>query len=227
MPDKHPLSVAELTELPTDSWVNDGFTAVIRSIERKVSKANKPFWKCKLADTTGSATVGMTLFVSPKFNEGDQVDFLGSGIKFKNGTQYGPEVSVGDKAEIHVVGKSVHAPEQAARAAVGAPAVNGTPQPVNGQTVGMAMKLATDLLIEGGDSIALDTQAYWQRIHAIASHIIRVSRALEAGKLTPASWAKPDPAPAPQPVRQPAPKPQPGPDGSAFPVGQGADEDAF
>lgn len=102
----HPMSVAEVSELPHDSWINDGFTAVVRTIERKVSKTQKPFWKCKLADTTGSAVVGCTMFTAPKFKEGQIVDFLGQGIKFKN-DKYGPEVSISDKTEIHPLGMHV------------------------------------------------------------------------------------------------------------------------
>lgn len=217
------LTVSDLLKQAPDSYVEGGFQAVVRSTEPAQGKRPP---KAILADSTGAATIKATLWGRPRLDVGHVYVFAGKGIKLSvyQGTN---EVSIGDKATIDAVGASVHAPEQAQRAAAGAPSVNGTPQPVNGQTVGMAMKLATDLLIESGDSIALDTQAYWQHVHAVASHIIRVSRALEAGKLTPASWAKPDPAPAPQPVRQPAPKPQPGPDGSAFPVGQGADEDAF
>lgn len=229
---QRPLSVAELIELPTDSWVNDGFTAVIRSIERKVGKppGNKVFFKCVLADTTGSATVGACLFFAPKFKEGDSVDFLGQGIKFKNG-QYGAEVSMGDKAEIHVVGKSVHAQEQAQRAATGAPALNGTPQLVNWQTVGMAMKegLALAGMAAGGITReVLKDPLFWQDVKVYAGNIIRISRSLEVGKLAPPSWPTPPreeapPAAARPPDRSPASpprtsKPTPGPDGAAFPA---------
>lgn len=236
---KHPLSVAELIELPTDSWVSDGFTAVIRSIERKVGKppGNRVFFKCVLADTTGSATVGACLFFAPKFKEGDSVDFLGQGIKFKNG-QYGAEVSMGDKADIRVVGKSVHAEEQAHRAAAGAPALNGTPQLVNGQTVGMAMKEALALAGMGAGGITRDVlkdPLFWQDVKVYAGNIIRISRSLEAGKLAPPSWPTPQreeapPSAARPPDRSPAPaprtsKPTPGPEGAAFPPEPGIDED--
>ena len=220
--DTQPASVAELVELPHDSWVNAGFTAVARSIERKISKkTNKPFWVCSMADTTGSAIVELAMFTAPKFGEGDQVDFLGQGIKFKNG-QYGPKVSVGDKTEIHVVGKSAHHAEQKGRADAGAPAVNGQPQMVLGQTVGMALKesLALVTMAHGGiqDGKPLKDPLFWQDVKQCASNIIRLSRSLEKGHLSPAPWPtspKPETSGRVDPPK-PAANPQPGPEGSAY-----------
>lgn len=212
MSSERPISVAELTELPDDSWVNAGFTAVARSIERKIAKkTNKPFWVCAMADTTGSATVELAMFTAPKFGEGDQVDFLGQGIKFKNG-QYGPKVSVGDKTEIHVVGKSAHHAEQKERAESGAPAVNGQPQMVMGQTVGMALKesIALVTMAHGGiqDGKPLKDPLFWQDVKACASNIIRLGRSLEKGHLSPAPWPtgeKKEEAPSPPPPKRTAP----------------------
>lgn len=120
-----PLSVAQLLEIvpSEDSWVNDGFTAVVRAIKPPPANDAKKFWKCTLADTTGSATISMTVFFAPKFSEGDQIDVVGQGIKRKeyNGTA---EVSVGQKSEIHIVGRAVRnqEPGTASPAAAGAEA---------------------------------------------------------------------------------------------------------
>lgn len=215
--DNPPLTVSQLLGLRDNDWVNDGFMAVVRSMERKASsKTGKTFWKLELADTTGSGVVKSTMFFAPKFNEGDQVIFTGAGIKFKNG-QYGPEVSIGDKAQISVLGRSAHHAEQTERAASGKPAVNGEPQRTNGQTVGMAIKeaLLLAIAVQPNGSITRQTLAdplFWQDVKVYAGNIIRISGSLERGNLSAPSW----PARQPQQAAAPAPKPQPGPDGSAY-----------
>lgn len=232
-----PLTIAQLCGLAPDSWVNDGFIATVRTIEIKNKKAGGNFWKCALADPTGATTVNCSLFVAPRFKQGDVIEVTGKGIKYKDG-QYGKEVSVSDKASINVLGASVHHAEQAERLADSRPAINGQDHPVNGQTVGMAMKEAVGLLthkLTHDEAVArIITPVFWQSVHEVSSDIIRVSRLLEAGKL-----AKPVRERQPGYVRPPEPsaaasgradplasraKPAPGPEGSAFPTG-GANED--
>lgn len=110
--DRHPLSIAEVLELSLDAeggaWVNDGFTAVIRSVGPKPNRANKKIWAVELGDTTGSASLPMSMFMAPKFAAGQRVDFLGKGIRFKDSPQYGKEMKISDKTEIHVLGGAVH-----------------------------------------------------------------------------------------------------------------------
>jgi hypothetical protein len=206
--DNHPMSVAELLELADGSWINDGFTAVVRAIERKTStKTQKPFWKCKLGDTTGSATVSATLFFAPKFSEGSRVDFLGQGLKYKNGS-YGPEVSIGDKAEIHVVGTAVQHDGERPASDKAAEAQGFI---VNGQTVGMALKEAITLAVQASSGFTRATLAdplFWQDVKTYAGNIIRIGRSLEAGKLSPPSWpvaAREAEAPPPPAPRRTAP----------------------
>lgn len=216
MPDKQPMSVAEVSELPSDSWINNGFTAVIDGIEAKTSnKTGKRFWKVRLADSTGSKTINATLFFAPKFSEGDTVDFLGQGLKFKTG-QYGDEVSIGDKAEIHVVGKG-HSANRHADAAVATtrteaipdrePSTSGASGTVlpRGEAVGAAMKeslaLAVMIIPGGVTAEALRTPAFWADVKAIASNYLRVNNALCKGSLTPAPWAT-APAAGPTPEQQ-------------------------
>ena len=231
-----PLSVAELCELPTDSWVNDGFTAVAEMIERRIAKkTQKPFWVCTMSDTTGSASVELAMFTAPKFNKGDQVDFLGQGIKFKT-TEYGPKVSVGEKTEIHVVGKSVHHDEQVQRKEAGQPALNGDPQRIDGQTVGMSIKEAIALALAAHRepdasppkpirTILADT-LFWADVKTYSGNIIRISRSLCNGHLSPPSWpvAKAETSGRTDPPK-PVTKPEPGPEGSAFPPSEEAEDD--
>jgi hypothetical protein len=213
---EQPLSVAELTELPDDSWVNAGFTAAVLSIEKKgytdkKTGAPRSMFICQLGDTTGSATVELAMFTAPKFGIGDQVDFLGKGIKFKNG-QYGPKVSVGDKAEIHVIGKSAHAAEQKERAANSAPAVNGDAPAFRGEAVGMAVKesIALTVMAWGGVGKLEEVKdpLFWADVKTIASNILRICRSLEHGKLSPSPWQSAEPkaeraAPPPQQQQTP------------------------
>lgn len=196
-----PLSVAELCELPNDSWVNDGFTAIVRAIEKKSKKAGGFFWKLKLGDTTGSAIVGCAMFTAPKFDEGQQVDFLGSGIKFKNG-QYGPEVTVGDKTEIHVVGTAVRHDGQAPTTDKQAISEGSM---VPGQLVGNAMSNGHEVMRYAYSKEAivamLQDGSYWKRLWKIASAHIVTSQKLESGNLAmegaaTARAASPAPAPA-------------------------------
>jgi hypothetical protein len=204
-----PLSVAELLELPSDSWVNDGFTATVVQIERKMSqKTQKPFWKCKLQDTTGSACVNLTMFRAPKFSEGQQVDFVGAGIKFKDG-QYGQEVSISDKTEIHVVGQSAHHEEQQERASNLQPAVNGSSPQIAGVSVGCALNQAWETVraIYTPEELKakLSTEGFWAQLKQISSDHLRVAAALEHGKVSAPSWKqdeRPEPRRESPPARQ-------------------------
>lgn len=238
MPSEKPLSVAEVFELqPGDennpTWINPGMQAVVRSITNKPTRFGKPKWDVVFADETGSATVETALFAAPKFSEG-MVVVLEGGMRR---TEYNgkAQVALGKSTKINVVGKSVHHEEQQHRAATGAPAIDGTPQLVAGQTVGMAMKeaLALAVMAHGGvnELAKLKDPLFWADVKQYASNIIRLSRSLEHGKLSPATWGaarEAEPA-SPQGGRsdppKPATKPQPGPEGSAYLEDEPSDSD--
>lgn len=182
------LSVAEVFEMtPGDdvnaTWINPGFTAVVRDIKRTKTKKGGAMNICTLADTVGSATISMSVFAAIKFNEGDVIEVSGQGLRRTeyNGLQ---QVSLSQKTEIHILGKSVHHEEQKERVANSEPAINGQLNPVPGQTVGMAMKEAIALCRSNRQEWPLDAQ-FWSEVHTAASDIIRVSRLLESGKLAP------------------------------------------
>jgi hypothetical protein len=188
--DKATISLAQVFEMQSGEWINDPFMAVVGNIENKVGKppACKKFWNVILNDTTGSASVKMTLFYAPKFKAGDQIEISGQGIKFEDG-QWGKQVKVGDKAEIHVLGTSVHHQEQVERKAESKPAISGQTFPVMGVTVGMAinnaMTLLTSKLTHDEMVGRIITPVFWSSVHEVASDIIRISRVLESGKLAP------------------------------------------
>lgn len=125
------------------------------------------------------------------------------------------------------------------------------PRPVNGQTVGNAMKLAVDVVLkafEESSEAAANLNEYLAipefsiKVHQVASDLIRIAQRLERGYLAPTvrerykammeelSGEPPPPPeepaqPPPQP-KSPSTKPKPGPDGSAFtPGGSNEDED--
>lgn len=189
-------TIAEVANMP-DGWLN-GLYAVVDSIEPKKSgpnakKPGSPFWVVNLADATGPETAEMVMFGKPPtFSAGACLDITGKGVK-KETTQYGMKISIGMETVITVIGQSAHHPEQAAAKASGAPAVNGKPNTVLGQTVGMALKEAITLVSRDltGDQLAaaMKTKDFWADVKLAASNVIRISKSLEQGHLSPAPWA--------------------------------------
>lgn len=188
------LSVSAVLALPSDSWVNGGLRAVCSHQERKVSsKTNKPFWKIEFTDQENGALLKSMMFFAPKFSEGQVVELTGSGLKFKNG-QYGPELSIGDKAVITVLGHSSPPPEpqnptygHADQSASAASRYDHAGTPVFGATVGMAINQALEnfrhCYAPADFAAMMKTPFFSAALHEQASDIIRVSRMLEAGKL--------------------------------------------
>lgn len=187
-----PLSVAEVCELVPGGennpcWINGGFTGVVKEIKRTtVKKTGRPMNICTIGDTTGSAVISMTVFNAVPFNEGDVIEVSGQGLRR---TEYNglAQVSLSQKSEIHLLGKSVHHPEQVERKANSEPAIDGTLHPVPGQSVGMALNNALTLLSTGATPTEIERDVnlpeFWEKVYTVASDIIRVSRLLESGKL--------------------------------------------
>lgn len=247
-----PLTLEQVAATADDAWLNDGFSAVVSSIEPKTTgptsrRPNSKFWVVTLASQTGPDTAEWSLFTAPKFGQGDLIDVTGKGIKRKvDAYNGGIKIQAGDKAVITVVGKSAHHEEQQERKATGAPSVSGQLQHIQGQTVGMALKEAMALHsrhASNGEELQswLDQPEFWAAVYTTASDVIRVSQLLEKGKLAPSARERANPTPAAQP--EPAPnggrpaapstggradtpkagKPQPGPGGNAFPEDNGED----
>jgi hypothetical protein len=132
------------------------------------------------------------------------------------------------------------------------PASRG-PRPVNGQTVGNAMKLAIDIVAKAFEETKTDEMTFADfielpdfsvQVHQQASDLIRIAQRLEKGYLAPTvrerhrmallelSGEQPAPAEPPPPPQTPPPtepakkpaKPAPGPDGQAYTPGN-EDED--
>ena len=195
MNDKPPTTVAAMLSLPPDSWVNEGFTADVTSITPGQGKNGRPYWKVELHDPSSGAQIKTALFTTPRFSAGQSIEVTGQGIKYKNG-QYGAEVSIGEKATIRVVnGQPAAAPPFAARPATPQPVaprpIPATPAPqggpVNGQTVGMAIKEALALhgkCFDGPFDLAnaLQDVGWWVKVENTAQRIIAISRGLESGK---------------------------------------------
>lgn len=83
---------------------------------------------------------------------------------------------------------------------------------IHGATVGMAIGRAIDVMGNVGmlSEESLGTKQFAKDLFAVASQIIRVSQAMESGRLAP----KPEDQttqPAPQPAPEPEPEPEPAP----------------
>lgn len=218
------LSVAEVCELqPGDeqnaTWINPGFTGVVRTITKRAKKAGGFFWPCVIADTTGSATVEVSFFLVPKFSEGDLIEISGQGLRR---TEYNgkAQAAIGKATEVHVLGKSVHHEEQVQRQETLQPALDGTKQHVNGQTVGMGIKEGLALVKFYNPELKPDMAEFWAKVHKYASGAVRLGNAMEHGNLTPALSA-PVAEAEPQGGREDPPKPKvkppAGANGEAFP----------
>ena len=223
------LSVAQVCDLqPGDennaTWINPGLSGVVRAINRKQTKAGKPFWPCVIADVNGPETIEVSFFTAPKFAEGDLIDIFGKGLR-RTAFNGKPQAAIGRDTQIEVIGRSAHHEQQSQAATAGEPAMNGKPQLVNGQTVGMAVKEALNLVITSYRNTSTEapdtnTAEFWKAVKQTASNIIRVSQSLEKGHLSPASWPTGhDRPPPPQSGGRSDPpkaasRPAPGPGGS-------------
>lgn len=215
------ISVAEVLEMhPGDennpTWLND-VVATVLSIASKTTRTNKPYWPCELVDTVNaSAVISMTVWQAPRFKQGDTINITGKGARL---TEYEGhyQITLGKQSEVHVTnagggggagGKPAarrSAPanerqeanlEDRPAAGAGSPADRSGPAaagPINGQTVGMAVKAAVDILIHNagavdGPAAPVDLPTLQKKVETIAMTIISASRRLEAGKV-----AAPDP----------------------------------
>lgn len=235
------LSVEQVLEMqPGDeSWVNGDIRARVIAIENKTGKppGNKKFWKIELGSDTSGARIFMTVFMAPRFGPGSLIDITGKGIKRSqfNGDD---EIKIGNKVEIHLVeaaGNRPPPPQQTpppARTAQddqrgGAPpprehqeTLPGTETaantfPMEGQTVGMVMKEARELvqytLGENLTEESLDQPEIYALIWRVASALAKISNKLKKGNLAPfpGSASRPAPASAPAPAPTPPPAPPP------------------
>jgi hypothetical protein len=203
------LSIAEVREMvapdPKDRdaeavWINPGLTGILTKIERTRTKKPpvKDMFICTLRDATGSAEISMTLFEQCEFVEGDILEVFGKGLRrtIYNGLE---QISLGRETEVHKLGHSSEHAKAAAAAKQAAPAnsapagappssINRAAEPViYGGTVGMAMKEALSILLRDVKDVAgaLNSSEFWAAVHETSSDIIRLSLALEKGKLAP------------------------------------------
>lgn len=210
-----PTTVYDILQIPpgdrdNPAWVNQEFEAVVSNVrpgsgrvptKALLSDAHNPNVSIKANFFGGRNVAGY---------QGKVCLFSGQGIKMGeyNGT---PELTIGDKASINVLDANPQTTPPARTAPAGRGPVDdsrggGQPPdeapparetkpagtlPVNGQTVGMAMKEAIALCAQ--DSVNINEPAFWKSVHETASDIIRVSRLLEAGKLAPSAKDRADP----------------------------------
>jgi hypothetical protein len=192
------LTVAQLLEMQPGTkdkatWINDDFEAVVSDVQ--VGDKNA---KATLSDPHNPRVTIAAVFWGAGGSrfEGKLCHFSGKGMtrtEYK-GTQ---QVSVGDKATIQVLGA---APAGAGSAGgdKGTGAAQGGPKLFQGQTVGMALNKACDL-ISKTDTFAqggldyLKSPQFSQDLYVAASDILRISRVLESGKLADSPKHRADP----------------------------------
>ncbi len=184
----------------------------------KAKSSGKPMHICTLKDTQIDAEIMLTVFrPSVPFSQGDTIEVTGQGLRRTeyNGAE---QATMGKGTEIHVVRKGGQSrpsngpgtarqaqPTQQAQeesfenaAPVGrtsAPTNHrqeanlvDRPNPVNGQTVGMAVKAAVDILIH--NQTPVDLAKLQNNVEAIASCLIAASRRLESGAVAPQQHAE-------------------------------------
>lgn len=176
------LTVSQVIQIPPGddehaAWINPGVIGICRRVERKTTKAGKPYWPCVIGDEHSDASVEVSFWSAPKFQEGDRVEMSGKGLRR---TEYNgkAQVAVGKETVINV---AAGAPRVMA-AAAGAVAEKANNALISGQTVGMAVKEALAIvapLFAG----KLNDAAMWAQVHRTASDIIRVAQVLERGTL--------------------------------------------
>lgn len=264
MPNNNQITLGQVLEMaPGDknspAYINGEFDGLISNIEQKtVQSTGKPYWKMTVSDPDApDIRLDVTMFTNPAKFTNRLCHFSGNGMTRKeyNGT---PELGIGKNTIIQILSTTQPAPVQQQRTQTrqaapqpqraatpaprqqSAPAANAAPMVIDGQTIGMALKLAGDFMISHG--LPLDSQT----LHEYASDIIRVSAALKKGKIAPKPSERmkhldplSDPndmgatdetvqVDAPVNVDQEPPQPTrhnpPGPDGSAFPTTEN-DED--
>lgn len=185
-------TVAEVAMLPDEpGWVNGSLAAHVLKIETIAKKAGGQFWKATLGDAPGDYTgcVSLSLFMAPKFQQGDQIRLGGGGIK-KSSYQGKAQISLGKSSTVEVIlgtarlQAGVSAAMETNRANTAQQANEGL---INGQSVGMAIKEALSLQTFACDEAQVRqltrTPAFWQEVHETASDILRLAQLLEKGKL--------------------------------------------
>lgn len=198
---KKQYTIAQVLATPEGQYVSAEVFAVL---SRSTPPRGKGPWTAQLTDSTGTI-VGKFWGGDISYWEGKRIRLSGQGMQRKgyNGT---PELSVGQKAEISFAG----APGTAGQEEDGIPGdpvpppvpaghvrMSGTafasppvktqgnaPVPLNGQTVGMAVKAAVDLWIatacpapaSGGFG-----QSQLNEIERIARSIVAMSERIQSG----------------------------------------------
>ena len=203
------ITVGQILEMePGDkqnaTWINDDFEAVVSDV--KPGNGNAPA-QAFLTDPHNDSIAIKASFFNRDLDrfDGKICHFSGKGMtrtEYK-GTQ---QVTIGDKATVQVVG-SAGASKPQEQATGQAPRSSATASPeaskkIHGETVGMAINRATEIIrehyvtnFEPAQKIKYFGSPDFSRdLWTIASDIVRIARIMEAGKLadTPKHRADPD-----------------------------------
>lgn len=185
MPNDKVFTCAEVAALPDDGWVNGSVSAHALKIDIVAKKAGGNFWKATLGDAPGDYTncVSLSLFMAPKFQQGDQIRLGGGGIK-KSSYQGKPQISMGKSSTVEVIpgtqriAAAIETSQQQ-RHANGAQQANE--QLINGAQVGGAVKTVFEALKPTASDMA--NPLFWATLHEHASDYVRLCQLIEKGKL--------------------------------------------
>ncbi len=195
------IQVSQLLATPDATYINGDVSGHLTGIRPPNGRGPS---KAKLQDSTGSIEVSLWGGGVSHW-EGQYVTFSGKGMQIKE-FRGAKQLSVGDKVTISKASEpdsvpgdppARPAPQVATTVARNRPAEpsGGASLKVNlpaGQTVGMAVKLAGDMLLsENKDFIAEKDWAH--RLRAAAHQIIAVSRSLETDTALDADAFEPPP----------------------------------
>lgn len=204
------FTLAEVAQLPDDSWVNGAVTARVLKVETIAKKPPKvgSFYKAHLSDGGAEPLASLSLFVAPKFTDGDDIRLTGSGIK--KGSYNGKvQISIGKDTAIEVRAGT----QRVANAAHGAQAEQANGCLISGPAAGMALKTALDIhtkdMPRADVILKLSAPGFWNDVYVTACDVIRVQQMLEKGKLAATVRERSHQMPATPPVVQRAAAPAP------------------
>lgn len=185
-----------LLNTPCGEFVRGPLEADIVEAKALTTKAGKTFFKAKLRD--GQNWAWATSFSRTfEHDEGKRVVFSGMGIRRGDDYNGTPQVTIGDKASWKAKGNAsasdegqpTPAPQQARSSQGNAP--SGASEVIAGVTVGMAINKGVDLAIARG-------KPDMATVYELASSLVRMAQAMQAGKLHDKGQPEPEPEPAAQ-----------------------------
>lgn len=181
------MNITDIVNTAPNNWISE-FTAIPTGLQQKGGGAGKMvFYVGKLTDPQfPSISIDATFFRSDALSFQDQVcHFSGKSMK-RDEYQGSPKITIGDKATIQKIGIPTNQPPVQSYQPVQArtqPVTQSAKKTIPGIQVGMAINNAGAILAANPN--AVDGQHIQEKLLNLASDIIRIAHAIEAGNLAP------------------------------------------